>query len=74
MSRLNREQVLSAISPDLPDDALLNETQVAAFLGFSTDTLRRLEDPPKRIQLSKRRFGWRLGEIRRWLKAKEAAA
>jgi predicted DNA-binding transcriptional regulator AlpA len=74
MSRLNRAQVLSAISSNLPNDALLNETQVAASLGFSTDTLRRLEDPPKRIQLSKRRFGWRLGEIRRWLKAKEAAA
>jgi len=47
----------------LPDDALADVKMTAAVFGYSEWTLRR--DPPIiRRQISARRFGYRVGDIR----------
>jgi predicted DNA-binding transcriptional regulator AlpA len=54
----------------LPPEAVLTDKQVCELIGISTDTLWRLErkgDAPPRIQLSPRRHGRRLADVRRWL-------
>lgn len=59
----------------LPPDAVLTDRQVCELLGISHDTLWRLErkgDAPPRIQLSARRHGRQLSEVRRWLAARAA--
>jgi predicted DNA-binding transcriptional regulator AlpA len=55
---------------DLPPEAVLTDKQVCELVGISQDTLWRLErkgDAPPRIQLSARRHGRRLADVRRWL-------
>jgi hypothetical protein len=47
----------------LPDDAHVSEPIAAAVWGVSPDTYRR-EQPVPRRQLSKRRFGVRVGDLR----------
>ena len=54
----------------LPPEAVLTDKQVCELIGISTDTLWRLErkgDAPPRIQLSPRRHGRRLADVRHWL-------
>jgi hypothetical protein len=47
----------------LPDDAILNDHAAARILGVSVWTLRRAAPVPKR-QISERRYGRRVGDIR----------
>jgi predicted DNA-binding transcriptional regulator AlpA len=61
----------------LPDDAIITPSATSHLTGLSEDTQKRQSDRgkfPARIQLSKRRFGYRLGDIRAWLRARAAAA
>jgi predicted DNA-binding transcriptional regulator AlpA len=54
----------------LPPDAILTDREVSELVGISVDTLWRLErkgDAPPRIQLSARRHGRRLADVRHWL-------
>jgi predicted DNA-binding transcriptional regulator AlpA len=54
----------------LPPDAILTDREVSELVGISLDTLWRLErkgDAPHRVQLSARRHGRRLADVRRWL-------
>jgi hypothetical protein len=47
----------------MPDDAILNDHAAAIILGVSVWTLRRTAPVPKR-QISERRYGRRVGDIR----------
>ncbi len=47
----------------LPDDAIVNDRAAAIILGVSVWTLRRAAPVPKR-QISERRYGRRVGDIR----------
>lgn len=49
------------------DDRLLNPREAANILGVSRWTLKRLADGPPCIQISPRRSGYRLSDIRSWL-------
>jgi hypothetical protein len=54
----------------LPDWAVLTDRQTTQLVGFSLDTLGRLDragDGPPRVNLSPRRHGRSVGELRRWL-------
>jgi predicted DNA-binding transcriptional regulator AlpA len=54
----------------LPDWAVLSDPQAAGLLGFSRDTLLRLDragDGPERVRLSPRRHGRTLGGLRKWI-------
>jgi predicted DNA-binding transcriptional regulator AlpA len=54
----------------LPDWAVLTDRQTSQLLGFSLDTLGRLDragDGPPRVRLSPRRHGRPVGELRKWL-------
>jgi predicted DNA-binding transcriptional regulator AlpA len=54
----------------LPPEAILTDREVSELVGISIDTLWRLErkgDAPPRVQLSARRHGRRLADVRRWL-------
>ena len=60
----------------LPPEAVLTDKQVCELVGISRDTLWRLErkgDAPARIQLSARRHGRQLSDVRRWLAARTAS-
>jgi predicted DNA-binding transcriptional regulator AlpA len=53
-----------------PPEAVLTDKQVCELVGISLDTLWRLErkgDAPPRVQLSPRRHGRRLADVRRWI-------
>lgn len=66
----------AALPVDLHDDHVLTEPQALALIGFSADTLHRLHrngEGPKRVQLSERRHGYTLREVRRWLDKRSAA-
>ena len=57
--------------PQLDDNFVLNPTQAAAFLGVSLRAFQRksaLGEVPK-IQLSPRRVGYRLGDLRAYQRA-----
>ena len=57
----------------LPDDSVLTESQTSELTGLSDDTLKRLHqrgEGPPRVQLSTRRHGYALRDIRRWLESK----
>jgi hypothetical protein len=47
----------------LPDDAIVGDPVAAAVLGISVDTLRRRNPVPQR-QISDRRVGRRVGDLR----------
>jgi hypothetical protein len=47
----------------LPDDALVSDAVAAVILAVSIWTLRR-ENPVPRRQISERRFGRRVGDLR----------
>jgi predicted DNA-binding transcriptional regulator AlpA len=67
--------LLDRLLTNLPPEAVLSDKQVCALAGISRDTLWRLEragDAPARIQLSARRHGRQLSEVRRWLAARTA--
>jgi predicted DNA-binding transcriptional regulator AlpA len=54
----------------LPDWAVLSDPQAIVLLGFSRDTLRRLDaagDGPPRVKLSPRRHGRPVGGLRQWI-------
>ena len=54
----------------LPDWAVLTDQQTSGVLGLSLDTLRRLDwgrDGPPRVELSPRRHGRPVGELRKWI-------
>jgi predicted DNA-binding transcriptional regulator AlpA len=54
----------------LPDWAVLTDQQTIELLGFSRDTLGRLDragDGPPRVRLSRRRHGRTIAGIREWL-------
>jgi predicted DNA-binding transcriptional regulator AlpA len=54
----------------LPDWAVLSDRQTIVLLGFSLDTLSRLDragDGPPRVRLSPRRYGRPVGELRKWI-------
>jgi predicted DNA-binding transcriptional regulator AlpA len=54
----------------LPDCAVLTDPQAAVLLGFSRDTLLRLDragDGPPRVKLSPRRHGRPVGGLRQWI-------
>jgi predicted DNA-binding transcriptional regulator AlpA len=54
----------------LPDWAVLTDQQTTQLLGFSLDTLGRLDragDGPPRVELSPRRHGRPVGELRKWV-------
>jgi hypothetical protein len=53
----------------LPDDAILNDHAAARILGVSVWTLRRAAPVPKR-QISERRYGRRVGDIRAKVRGK----
>jgi predicted DNA-binding transcriptional regulator AlpA len=60
----------------LPPEAVLTDKQVCELVGISQDTLWRLErkgDAPPRVQLSARRHGRRLADVRRWLAERTVA-
>ena len=60
----------------LPPEAILTDKQVCELLQISPDTLWRLErkgDAPARVQLSPRRHGRRLADVRRWLAERTTA-
>jgi predicted DNA-binding transcriptional regulator AlpA len=56
------------------DDIVLSTVETLEMLGISRPTLNRLdragEGPPK-IQLSARRVGRRLGDVRAWLQSRQ---
>ncbi len=47
----------------LPDDAVVDDHVSAALLNISYWTLRRT-DPVRRVQITERRFGRRVGDLR----------
>ncbi len=54
-------------------DPLLNEKQLAAWLGISLPSLQRMRSSgsgPRFIQLSRRRIGYRKSAVERWLEAR----
>ena len=54
-------------------DQLLNEKQVAAWLGISLPSLQRQRSNgsgPQFVQLSERRIGYRKSAVERWLEAR----
>ncbi len=53
---------------DLPNDAVLDDSAAAVILNMSIHTLRR-NDPVPRRQISARRFGRRVGDLRQLIKA-----
>ena len=60
----------------LPDWAVLSDQQAAKVLGFSIDTLWRLDragDGPPRVRLSPRRHGRPIGSLREWLSQRAVA-
>jgi len=62
-------QTVRPIKPVLivdDDDAIIDERAAAAFLGgIHPDSIPQLPNPPKRIRLTPRRSGFRLGDVRR---------
>jgi predicted DNA-binding transcriptional regulator AlpA len=60
----------------LPDCACLNARELAELVGLSTRTITALEaegSGPKRIRLSKARYGYTVAAIREWLAQREVA-
>ena len=56
-----------------PPDQLLNEKQLAAWLGISLPSLQRQRSNgsgPPFVQLSERRIGYRKSVVERWLEAR----
>jgi predicted DNA-binding transcriptional regulator AlpA len=52
-------------------DPVISEIETADAINVSTSTLRRMHsrgEGPPRIQLSKRRIGYRLGDVDEWLR------
>jgi predicted DNA-binding transcriptional regulator AlpA len=69
-------KIVAEMPPHLCEDHVLTEPQVCELIGFSADTLHRLHrrgEGPVRVQLSTRRHGYTLREVRRWLDARSAA-
>lgn len=51
-------------------DLVISEQEVARIISVSISTLRRLKtrgEGPPRIQVSRRRIGYRLNDVDRWL-------
>ena len=77
--------VTASVFDHLPDSALLRESQLVqspkrphgtAPLPFSSATLWRMSKKgtfPKPIKLAQRVTAWRVGDVRAWLNACEAA-
>jgi hypothetical protein len=61
----------------LPDWAVLTDQQTSQVLGFSVDTLRRLDrdrNGPPWVKLSPRRRGRPVGGLRDWIKQRVSAS
>jgi hypothetical protein len=71
-----RYEILAGLPPDLPDWAILSNSETAAVTGLSEDTLDRLRakgEGIERTQLSARRFGHAVGAVRRFLQKRSSA-
>jgi predicted DNA-binding transcriptional regulator AlpA len=58
-------------------DPVISEIETADAINVSTSTLRRMHsrgEGPPRIQLSKRRIGYRLGDVDEWLRLRACAS
>jgi predicted DNA-binding transcriptional regulator AlpA len=52
-------------------DRIISEVETANFLGVSSPTLRRMGNRgqgPPRLKISTRRIGYRLHDIRKWMR------
>jgi predicted DNA-binding transcriptional regulator AlpA len=61
---------------ELPNWAVISNAQAVKLLGFSRDTLARLDksgDGPPKVILSPRRHGRPIGELRAWLAKRRAS-
>jgi predicted DNA-binding transcriptional regulator AlpA len=61
---------------ELPSWAVISDAQAVELLGFSRDTLARLDksgDGPPKVILSPRRHGRPIGQLREWLARRTAA-
>src|SRR5580692_6821013 len=61
----------------LPDWAVLTDQQTSELLSLSLDTLHRLDrggDGPPRVELSPRRHGRPVGELRKWIQKRVGAS
>jgi hypothetical protein len=70
-----RKQIFNLAA--LPDWAVLTDQQTSGVLGLSLDTLRRLDrgrNEPPRVELSPRRHGRPVGELRKWIQQRVGAS
>src|SRR5262249_22121147 len=70
-----RKQIFNLAA--LPDWAVRTDQQTSGVLGLSLDTLRRLDrgrDGPPRVELSPRRHGRPVGELRKWIQQRVGAS
>jgi predicted DNA-binding transcriptional regulator AlpA len=59
---------------NLPDRVVVTEAQLSEITSLCPTTLYRMRkrgEGPPRVQLSARRVGYRMSEIRKWLNAQE---
>ena len=62
---------------ELDDDKMLRLPEVVRMTGLSSSTVYRLRRAglfPEQKELSPGAVGWRLGDIRRWLRDRPAAS
>jgi len=60
---------------NLPDLAIVTKTQVCKVTSLSGATIDRLHkrgEGPPRVQLSARRIGYTMGEVRDWLQKRSS--
>lgn len=58
------------------DDCVLSKSETARLINVSVDTLDRMtkRDEIRRVRISDRRVGYRLGTIREWQRKNEETA
>jgi predicted DNA-binding transcriptional regulator AlpA len=65
------------LPPELIEESIVGTDTAALFCGYSTDHWRELvakREAPSPIKFSARRFGWRVRDLKAWIKAKEDAS
>ena len=71
------DRQMSTLPDSLNDQRVLDARQSAELIGVSIATFRRLgwagKLPPS-IQVSDRRLGWRVSDLRQWLTSRQTAA
>lgn len=61
---------MTELPANLIDDAVITKPQALVLLGVSRPTLDRMRargEGPKQVQLSDRRIGYRMRDLRAWL-------